>query len=47
MQGASAREVLTRLIPEDHDGVKRQSIENTISTYLALVDHVCVLVLKR
>lgn len=44
---ASSPRVLTRLIPEDHDGVKRQSRKNTISTYLALADHVCVLVLNN
>lgn len=39
LQGAIAREVLTRLIPEDHDGVKRQFRENIESTHLALADH--------
>lgn len=28
-----AREVLTRVIPEDHDGVKGQSMENIESSY--------------
>lgn len=35
----SSHEVLTRLIPEDHDGVKRQFRENIESTHLALADH--------
>ena len=36
-----------RAIPQDHVGVKGQFGKNTISTYLALEDHVCVLVLNN
>nr|DAU74208.1 MAG TPA: hypothetical protein [Caudoviricetes sp.] len=36
-----------RVIPQDHVGVKGQFGKNTISTYLALEDHVCVLVLNN
>lgn len=44
---AHAREVLTRVIPEDHDGVKRQPMEHTISTHSALVDHHWHMLLAR
>lgn len=36
-----------RVIPQDHDGVKRQFRKNIISTHLALADHARGVVLNN